>query len=77
MFNIFCRFYPPPPFSHLLRVKGVPGELGDCLSVDLLPLTRHFLLNPLDPPENLLVRQSVERSSECVQTGGVAKVRIG
>mmetsp|Transcript_36952 Transcript_36952/g.89096 ORF Transcript_36952/g.89096 Transcript_36952/m.89096 type:complete len:279 (+) Transcript_36952:161-997(+) len=60
----------------LLGVECLPCEFGNGLGVHLLALLLELFLQRLDPLENLLVRESVERTRQRVQPRPVRQVRI-
>mmetsp|Transcript_733 Transcript_733/g.1760 ORF Transcript_733/g.1760 Transcript_733/m.1760 type:complete len:424 (+) Transcript_733:332-1603(+) len=63
--------------NDLFGVQGLPGKFRDGLGVDLLALGLEFGLQGLDPLEDFLVGQAVERSGKGVQAGGVGEVGVG
>mmetsp|Transcript_29188 Transcript_29188/g.44939 ORF Transcript_29188/g.44939 Transcript_29188/m.44939 type:complete len:399 (+) Transcript_29188:306-1502(+) len=60
----------------LFGVQSVPSEFGNGVGVDVLTLGLEFGLEVLDPSQNFLVGQSVERSGKGVESGGIRQVRV-
>ena len=62
--------------THLLGIEGFPRELRNGVLVDFLALGLHLLLNALDPAQNLLVSEAVQRPSQGVESARVRQVRV-
>lgn len=63
--------------NDLTSLQGLPGEVSDGLLVDFLALGNELGLQGLDPAQDLLVSQTVQRTSQSVQTSREGQVRIG
>mmetsp|Transcript_29273 Transcript_29273/g.45487 ORF Transcript_29273/g.45487 Transcript_29273/m.45487 type:complete len:372 (-) Transcript_29273:41-1156(-) len=64
------------PGNHFFSVEGLPCKFGNSIRVDLLSFGVKLGLEVLNPLQHLLVGQSVQWSSQSVQTSRVTQIRI-
>mmetsp|Transcript_5374 Transcript_5374/g.11360 ORF Transcript_5374/g.11360 Transcript_5374/m.11360 type:complete len:296 (-) Transcript_5374:538-1425(-) len=62
--------------NDLLGIQSLPSKLGNSLSIHLFSLRLKLGLQRLNPPEHLLIGQSVQWSRQCIQPRRIGQVGI-